>query len=103
MQWREQAEIDVHGLEGVGLGIAGDVAEQRAWANRMARRAGGTDDKLDSQEDWEWLLEDMLKLCGSEDSGLKGAFCLLKRDEVTRIFLSGVLAAGREGSLYDIS
>ena len=74
------------------------VTEQRAWATRMARRAGGADDKLDSQEDWEWLLEDMLKLAGSGDGNLKGAFCLLTRDEVARIFLSGLLASGREWS-----
>ncbi|KAJ3558528.1 hypothetical protein NM688_g875 [Phlebia brevispora] len=69
-----------------------DLSEQRAWANKMARRAGGTEDKLETQEDWEWLLEDMLKLARSS---LKGAFCLLSTEEVSRIFFSGLLAAGR--------
>ena len=73
-----------------------NVSEQRAWANRMARRAGGSDDRLESQEDWEWLLEDMVKLSGSGESGLKGAFCLLDRDEILRIFLSGLLSSGRK-------
>ncbi|KAJ7630808.1 secretory pathway protein Sec39-domain-containing protein [Roridomyces roridus] len=73
-----------------------DVPEQRAWANRMARRAGGSDDKLNGLEDWEWLLEDMLKLSGKGDSGLRGAFGLLSQDEVLRIFLSGLLSTGSE-------
>ena len=72
-----------------------NVPEQRAWANRMARRAGGSEDRLESQEDWEWLLDDMLKLSGSGEGGLKGAFCLLGREEILRIFLSGVLSSGR--------
>ncbi|KAK0464954.1 secretory pathway protein Sec39-domain-containing protein [Desarmillaria tabescens] len=38
-----------------------DEAEQRAWANRMARR------------DWEWLLEDMIKLVW------KGQQCLIRQ------------------------
>ncbi|TFK36840.1 secretory pathway protein Sec39-domain-containing protein [Crucibulum laeve] len=73
----------------------GDINEQRSWANRMARRAGGQQDQLNTQEDWEWLLEDMLKLTGKGDNGLKGAFGLLSRDEVTRIFLSGLLSTGK--------
>ncbi|KAF5384998.1 hypothetical protein D9615_001409 [Tricholomella constricta] len=68
--------------------------EQRAWANRMARRAGGSDDQLNNQEDWEWLLEDMLKLTGTGDTGLPGAFGLLTRDEVIHLFMSGLLSSG---------
>ncbi|KAJ6509407.1 secretory pathway protein Sec39-domain-containing protein [Mycena vitilis] len=71
-----------------------DVPEQRSWANRMARRAGGSEDKLKSLDDWEWLLEDMLKLTGKGDSGLRGAFGLLSQDEVLRIFLGGLLSTG---------
>ncbi|KAJ6519693.1 Sec39-domain-containing protein [Mycena sanguinolenta] len=71
-----------------------DVPEQRAWANRMARRAGGSEDKLKTLDDWEWLLEDMLKLTGKGDSGLRGAFGLLTQDEVLKIFLSGLLSTG---------
>ncbi|KAI0814871.1 Sec39-domain-containing protein [Irpex lacteus] len=73
----------------------GNLSEQRAWATRMARQAGGRDDKLESLEDWEWLLDDMLKLSGSGESGLRGAFCLLPGEEVLRIFLSGLLSSGR--------
>ncbi|KAK7059084.1 hypothetical protein VNI00_001708 [Paramarasmius palmivorus] len=72
-----------------------DSVEQRAWANRMARRAGGSDDQLNTQEDWEWLLEDMLKLAGRSDDKLGGAFCLLSKEEVMRIYLSGLLSTGR--------
>lgn len=71
-----------------------DAAEQRAWANRMARRAGGPGDHLDTLEDWEWLLEDMLKLSGAGESGLKGAFGLLHREEIIRIFFGGLLSTG---------
>jgi hypothetical protein len=60
----------------------------------MARRAGGLDNQLDTQEDWGWLLEDMLKLAGKGESGLRGAFGLLSKDEVIRIFLGGLLSTG---------
>lgn len=73
-----------------------DANEQRAWANRMSRRAGGSMDPLTTQEDWEWLLEDMLKLTEKNESGLRGAFGLLDRDEVYSIYLSGLLSTGRE-------
>ncbi|OBZ78743.1 60S ribosome subunit biogenesis protein nip7 [Grifola frondosa] len=56
----------------------GNISEQRSWANRMARRAGGTDDKLETQDEWEWLLEDMLKL-----------------DDIIRTFFSGLLSTGK--------
>ncbi|EMD42011.1 hypothetical protein CERSUDRAFT_120870 [Gelatoporia subvermispora B] len=72
-----------------------NIAEQRSWANRMARRAGGAEEKLDTQDDWEWLLEDMMKLSGSGENGSRSAFCLLSRDDVVRIFFSGLLSTGR--------
>ncbi|TFK30780.1 hypothetical protein FA15DRAFT_31165 [Coprinopsis marcescibilis] len=72
-----------------------DEKEQRAWANRMARRAGGSFDPLKKQEDWDWLLEDMLKLTETSESGLRGAFGLLPREEVVSIFFSGLLSTGR--------
>ncbi|KAL1951057.1 hypothetical protein VTO73DRAFT_206 [Trametes versicolor] len=71
-----------------------NISEQRARANRMARRANASDDKLETQEDWEWLLEDMLKLSGSGESGSRSAFCLLSKDDIIRIFLSGLLSTG---------
>ncbi|KAJ7071155.1 secretory pathway protein Sec39-domain-containing protein [Mycena amicta] len=71
-----------------------DVLEQRAWAHRMARRAGGADDKLASVEDWEWLLEDMLKLTVQGENGLRGAFGLLTEDEILKIFFGGILSTG---------
>lgn len=73
-----------------------DENEQRAWANRMSRRAGGSLDPLTTQEDWEWLLEDMLKLTEKNEAGLRGAFGLLNRDEVYSIYLGGLLSTGRE-------
>ena len=75
-----------------------NIAEQRSRANRMARRANASNDKLDTQEDWEWLLEDMLKLAGSGEPGSRSAFCLLSRDDIIRIFFSGLLSTGSECS-----
>lgn len=71
-----------------------DIQEQRAWANRLARRADASEDKLETQEDWVWLLEDMLKLSGSGESDARGAFCFLSRDDIVRIFFSGLLSTG---------
>ena len=72
-----------------------DKNSQRARAVRMARRPGANR-ALHSQADWEWLLEDMLKLCRTNDNGLRGAFCLLSRTEILSIFLSGLLSNGRK-------
>jgi hypothetical protein len=76
------------------LQSADDLKEQRAWANRMARRAGGNVDPLNTIEDWEWLLDDMLKLTEKSESGIKGAFGLLSREEIVTTFLSGLLSTG---------
>ncbi|KAF8973881.1 secretory pathway protein Sec39-domain-containing protein [Flammula alnicola] len=76
------------------LQSSGNVNEQRAWANKMARRAGGKEDKLDGLEDWEWLFSDMRKLTGNGDPSARGAFCLLSKDEINSIFLSGMLSTG---------
>ncbi|KAJ3779080.1 secretory pathway protein Sec39-domain-containing protein [Lentinula raphanica] len=75
------------------LQSSNNISEQRAWANRMARRAGGNEDELSTQEDWEWLLEDMLKLAG--ETKIKGALGLLSRDEIVRIYFSGLLSTGK--------
>ncbi|PPQ67048.1 hypothetical protein CVT25_005649 [Psilocybe cyanescens] len=76
------------------LQSSGDAKEQKAWANRMARRAGGKDDRLNGIEDWEWLLKDMRKLTGGGDPNSRGAFCLLSKDEIDNIFLFGLLSSG---------
>ncbi|KAL4069717.1 secretory pathway protein Sec39-domain-containing protein [Scleroderma yunnanense] len=81
------------------LQSADDAAEQRAWANRMARRTGCTSNEMKSRGDWEWLLEDMQKLRTTSENGVKGAFGLLSREEVCSIFLSGLLSSG----LFDIA
>lgn len=78
------------------LQSAGYITEQRAWANRMARRTGAAADKLGDTNDWEWLLDDMLKLCGTNESGLRSAFGLLTEEEISSIFFSGILSSGRE-------
>ncbi|KAF8140376.1 secretory pathway protein Sec39-domain-containing protein [Boletus edulis] len=75
------------------LQSANDAGEQRARANRMARRTGSSDE-LSGRDEWEWLLENMLKLCGSSETGLKSAFGLLSREEVSSIFFAGLLSSG---------
>jgi neuroblastoma-amplified sequence len=78
------------------LQSAEDGNEQRSWARRMARRAGGSSDEPDSPEEYEWLLEDMIKLSNTGESGLRSAFGLIPKDEVISIFLSGLLNSGSE-------
>ena len=77
------------------LQSAHNAVEQRAWANRMARRTGNSNE-LDGRDEWEWLLEDMLKLCGDSETGLKSAFGLLSRQEVSSVFFAGLLSSGCE-------
>lgn len=79
------------------LQSAGDAVEQRARANRMARRTGNLSE-FNGRDEWEWLLEDMLKLCGSSETGLKSAFGLLSREEISSIFFAGLLSSGCEFS-----
>ncbi|KAG8685335.1 hypothetical protein FRC09_014803, partial [Ceratobasidium sp. 395] len=66
---------------------AKDPKLQRSWATRMARRSGGDGGEL--------LLDDMIKLSGGSLGDLRGAFGMLKRDEVVKIFFEGLLSAGR--------
>ncbi|KAG8747265.1 hypothetical protein FRC10_001881 [Ceratobasidium sp. 414] len=66
---------------------AKDPNLQRSWATRMARRGGG--------DGGEMLLDDMIKLSGGSLGDLRGAFGMLKRDEVVKIFFEGLLSAGR--------
>ncbi|KAG2154711.1 secretory pathway protein Sec39-domain-containing protein [Suillus clintonianus] len=77
------------------LQSAGNVTEQRAWANRMARRTGAAADNLGDMDEWESLLDDMLKLCGRNESGVPSAFGLLTEEEISSIFFSGLLNSGR--------
>lgn len=69
----------------------------------MARRAGGIGDPLNDLEDWEWLLDDMLKLTEKSESGIRGAFGLLSREEVLSIFLSGLLSTGSKSLTLTIT
>ncbi|KAI0002081.1 hypothetical protein BJV77DRAFT_1146898 [Russula vinacea] len=80
------------------LDSSNDKNSQRARAVRMARRPG-TNHALHGQSDWEWLLEDMLKLCRTNDNGLRGAFGLLSQAEILSIFLSGLLSTGRKADI----
>jgi hypothetical protein len=61
----------------------------------MARQLGATH-ALRSQDDWEWLLEDMLKLSRINDNGLRSAFGLLSQADILSIFLNGLLSTGRK-------
>lgn len=78
-----------------------DVAEQRAWANKMVRRSSPTE--IRSKDDWESLLEDMQKLRTANEAGTQGAFNLLSEEEVSSVFLSGLLSSGRESYIWSHS
>jgi hypothetical protein len=73
-----------------------DVNIQRSWAVRMARQASDLGERVDTEEEWQALLDDMLKLSRHGTAGLRGAFGLLERDEIIRIFFSGLLSSGGE-------
>ena len=76
------------------LQSANNKEQQRAWATRMARRTGGGGGQLATEDEWLDLREDMLKLVGGGEGALRGAFGLLGKEEVTRIFFSGLLSSG---------
>ncbi|KAI9445260.1 secretory pathway protein Sec39-domain-containing protein [Lactarius indigo] len=76
------------------LQSANDKSSQRARAVRMARQLSATH-ALRSRDDWEWLLEDMLKLSRTNDNGLRSAFGLLSQADILSIFLSGLLSTGQ--------
>ncbi|EJD55577.1 hypothetical protein AURDEDRAFT_109852 [Auricularia subglabra TFB-10046 SS5] len=72
-----------------------NVDEQRAYATRMARRAGGgREDELENEDEWEALKDDMLKLATGGRGPLKGPFGMLEKKDVLRIFFGGLLSSG---------
>ena len=75
------------------LRSAGDKAEQRARAVMMARRGGAED-----EEEWRRLLDDMLKLGRDVEhvGSVRGAFGLLDKREIARIYFEGLLSYGSE-------
>ncbi|KZW02565.1 hypothetical protein EXIGLDRAFT_705207 [Exidia glandulosa HHB12029] len=78
------------------LQSADDAKEQRAYATRMARRAGGgREDELENEDEWDALKDDMLKLATGGRGALKGPLGALQKEEVLRIFFGGLLSAGR--------
>jgi len=81
------------------LQSANDENQQRAWATRMARRAGNGGDEPETEDEWLELLDDMLKLVGGGEGALRGAFGLLSKEEVTNIFFNGLLSSGSKYSI----
>lgn len=75
------------------LQTAFDREEQRRWAVRAARQGGRG---FDDEDEWVSLMDDMIKLSGGGEGLLRGAFGLLGKEEVLKIFFGGVLSAGRE-------
>ena len=88
------------------LQSAMDQREQRACATRMARRATIVEDSTHAKAvskdfdiaEYTTLLTDMLRLVGPSSEKARGAFRLLGRLEVTKIFFSGLLNSGSEFS-----
>jgi hypothetical protein len=85
-----------------------DERQQRAWATRMARRSILVQSDADAEEPdrdkrrddgttaYRALLKDMLKLVGPSGEKIRGVFQLLAKDDVTKIFFSGLLSSGSE-------
>jgi neuroblastoma-amplified sequence len=66
----------------------------------MSRRAGDGGYEPESEDEWLELLDDMLKLVGGGEGALRGALGLLSREEVARIFFSGLLSSGSEFAAF---
>ena len=85
-----------------------DERQQKAWATRLARRAilvqSEEDEAMgldrerrrgdDGSTAYGALLKDMLKLVGPEEERSHGAFRLVGKVEVTKIFFGGLLSSG---------
>ncbi|KAG9017875.1 hypothetical protein FRB93_004686 [Tulasnella sp. JGI-2019a] len=74
---------------------ANDEAQQRAWATRMARRNVASEDVEEDGNEWVQLMKEMTRLVGGGEGALKGAFGLLSKDEVRKIFFEGLLSLGK--------
>ena len=70
-----------------------DKAEQKARAVMMARRSGP-----DNEEEWRMLLDDMLKLGRDVEhvGSVRGAFGLLDKKEIARVYFEALLSSGSE-------
>lgn len=79
------------------LQSATDSNEQITLAEKMVRRQRGIDERR-----WMQLWEDMCKLQGGDDQLLRGAFGMLPRKELMRIFLGGLLSSGSESKLLHV-
>ncbi|KIM21535.1 hypothetical protein M408DRAFT_80442 [Serendipita vermifera MAFF 305830] len=69
-----------------------DEAQQRARAVRMSRRSAADGMAMDETQ-WRSLFDDMIKLT-SAGEGIKSAFGLLAKEEIARIFFTGLLSSG---------
>lgn len=74
------------------LTSCGDSAEQRRCATRLTRTRAAAETW--SEREWRDLLVDMVKLAGDGDADAEGAWAMLGKDEVLRIFFGGVLSTG---------
>ncbi|KAG9043406.1 hypothetical protein FS837_009657 [Tulasnella sp. UAMH 9824] len=78
------------------LQSADNASQQKSWAIRMARRnTASSGDEQEDDDEWEDLMNDMVRLAGGKEGLLKGAFGLLTTDEVKRIFFEGLLSLGK--------
>lgn len=75
------------------LQSARDHDVQVTLAEKMVRRGHGMDERR-----WMALWDDMGRLQGGDDQLLRGAFGMLSKEELVRIFLHGLLSAGSESS-----
>jgi hypothetical protein len=81
---REQAELAEKMVRRAAAGASGGITAS-------SRGGAGTEEAR-----WSRLWEDMIKLNGSGDALLRGAFGMIRGDEMMRIYLGGLLRSGSE-------
>ncbi|KIY65344.1 hypothetical protein CYLTODRAFT_456406 [Cylindrobasidium torrendii FP15055 ss-10] len=86
--WRDPCEVGRSGT----LCLVSPKQERHQGPTRKGEPNGAPDDDMDGIERWEWLLEDMIKLTGSEGPELRGAFGLMSAEEIVQIVIRFDLA-----------
>lgn len=88
------------------VSLTDDIKLQRSWADRLAKTSAAavsnqTGDRLgkdfEFEDEWISLLDDLCRLAGKDEYAQnepKPAFGLLTKQEITKIFFSGLLSSG---------
>ena len=84
------------------LQSARDAKEQMDLLQRMVKRASeqrvGVKGKREEDERWDKLWKDLLRLNGSGDQLLRGAFGMVDGADIMRVYMGGILRCGSESN-----